>query len=246
MRNIFDIIKEKVAETPKPEPQANQPVAKAPAGVVSAENLKKAIIEANPHFISGNGRATPYLDLAFEEYTRVVKPLEQQLKDLEAKQGELSERWHEASKSGNTVLAEVINKNKLDLKAREKEAQKQLSMARTDYQPDLGLVFLAKELDAADATNNGLQLVMQIQGQLEDILPLIDRAAMCYQGEPRILTKVRENVSELLRAFNGGSGPSGLRQVNKTETETRFNEALAAYKKQIEQKEEARRFTFAM
>lgn len=256
MKNIFtetyDIISKKLKETPKPEPKTTEAAAPTPkgetAGAVSPDYLKKAIIKGNSQFMSVAGVATPYTDLAFEDYNRVVKPLRQKLKDIEAKQRGLSEHRQEASKSGNRALVDVINNKQLDLKALEKEARKQLNRASMDYQPDIGLTHLARELDAANDTNKGLQLVMQIQGQLEDILLLVDRTAVCYRGslsEPVILSKVRENVCGLLRDFNGG-GVTGLRQIDKAKTEAQFEAALAAYKKQIAQKEEAERFTFAM
>lgn len=204
--------------------------------VSPAAHAQAVVRSAVPTAGQAGKPVSSYRALIYEEYDSQTKPLQAKLKKLEAKQRELAELFQKTrdQQTQKTILA-----SSKKVEEQREKTQTALYKAMVYYKPPEHLVGLADDLDRAKQINQGEKIIMQLYGQLEAMLPTINKAFECYGrglAVPPALASIRDAVLRELHAVKVG-GAGIIRHIDIEKTEVKFNAALADYELQLQERD---------
>lgn len=122
--------------------------------------------------VSNGGKAFSYTELVYREFNSKIKPIEHEIKELEASINEVLDDIAQERANGNSNNKELID---IIAKLREKLAakQKEQTEARHKYEPDLNLKMMAIELDGIDKGNKMLDLYNILGHKVNEIISIL-------------------------------------------------------------------------
>lgn len=119
---------------------------------------------------------TSYTELAYRRVNEHLLPLIEKKRKNEEDERKLLEK---ISKGGSNSSIESII---MELRDRREKIEKEISEIRKKYNVDVTLGILASKIDTADKFNKGIDLILNLVNQINEMVPTINAIEQCYNG----------------------------------------------------------------